>query len=133
MSKNKKSETAVLEPIETEVSKESFNQLCVWPGTILEEKEIPNFESFFKDIMGVRVKHEATIMTLPSLDENGKEIQETGGRSDVFFYVHADDVLKFALPRLEMNIRWWEDVIKYNDSSKGLYTKEFIDAHPTKW
>jgi hypothetical protein len=45
---------------------------------------------------------------------------------------HDEDVTKFAVPRLSLGIRWWEDVIKYNDNSH-LYPKEFIEANPPKW
>jgi hypothetical protein len=48
------------------------------------------------------------------------------------FYVHDEDVSGFAVPRLSMGIRWWEDVIKYNDNSH-LYPTEFIEQHPPKW
>jgi hypothetical protein len=40
--------------------------------------------------------------------------------------------MKFAVPRLSLGIRWWEDVIKYNDNSH-LYPLEFIEANPPKW
>jgi hypothetical protein len=31
-----------------------------------------------------------------------------------------------------MGIRWWEDVIKYNDNS-NLYPNEFLQSHPAIW
>jgi len=111
---------------------ENFKQLCVWPGTLLEENEIQDFVDFFKDDFGVRVEYKTTLVTRPDLDEKGRAVPETGGRHDVFFYVHDEDVMKFATARLGLGIRWWEDVIKYNDNSH-LYSEEFIEANPPTW
>jgi len=111
---------------------ENFNQLCVWPGTLLEPNQVDDFTNFFKEEMGVRVKFKTVIFTNPDLDERFRPIAATGGRSDLFFYVHDEDVAKFAVPRLEMGIRWWEDVIKYNDNSH-LYPEEFIQENPPTW
>jgi hypothetical protein len=52
-----------------------------------------------------------TITTGPDRDENGNASFETGGRVDTIFAVHDDDVMKFAVPRLAMGIRWIEDVL----------------------
>lgn len=112
---------------------QEFTQLCVWPGTIVGKDNIDDFESFFKDEFGVRIKYNTEVETLPDLDDNGSPIPGTGGRNDLFFYIHNDDVGGFAVRRLQMGIRWWEDVIKYNDGSKHLYTKEFIESYPTTW
>ena len=83
--------------------------------------------------LGVRIKYHTEVETLPDLDERGNPVPDTGGRNDIFFFVHSDDIAKFAAPRLVMGIRWWEDVIKYNDNSKHLYTPEFIEANPVTW
>jgi hypothetical protein len=109
-----------------------YKQLCVWPATVVGTDNIPDFEKFFKEEMGVRVKYLTEVKTLPDLDDNNKPIPYTGGRNDTFFYVHSDDVSKFAVPRLAMGIRWWEDVVKYNDNNH-LYTAEFLEQHPTTW
>ena len=66
------------------------------------------------------------------LDKNGNAEPDTGGRNDAFFYVHSEDIGGFAIKRLQMGIRWWEDVIKYNDNSH-LYTQEFLDTYPPTW
>ena len=110
-----------------------FTQLCVWPGVLLGDSSVEEFESFFKSELGVRIKYHTEVQTLPDLDEMGNPVPDTGDRNDVFFFVHSDDIAKFAMPRLEMGIRWWEDVIKYNDNSKHLYTPEFIEANPVTW
>lgn len=105
---------------------ENFSQLCVWPATIVGQDEIKDFEEFFKDQMDVRVKYAEEVETLPTEGE-----PDTGGRNDVFFYVHDEDVEKFAIPRLRMGIRWWEDVL--GNGGGVLYTQEVLDKYPKKW
>ena len=111
---------------------ENFKQLCVWPATLLEENQIQDFVNFFQEDLGVRVEYKTTLITKPDVDERGRVVPDTGGRHDVLFYVHDEDVEKFAVPRLSMGIRWWEDVIKHNDNSH-LYPQEFIEANPPQW
>ena len=109
-----------------------YKQLCMWPGTLLGDSTPKDLENFFLDEMGVRVKYHAEVKTLSDLDSSGNSVPETGGRNDLFFYVHDEDVMNFAVPRLKMGIRWWEDTVGYNDNSH-LYTKEFLEANPTTW
>ena len=110
----------------------NYTQLCVWPGTILGDSTPQDLENFFLDEMETRIKFHAEVQTLPDMDENRTPDPETGGRTDVFFYVHSDDVASFAVPRLKMGIRWWEDVVGYNDN-RHLYTEEFLNANPLTW
>lgn len=108
-----------------------FTQLCVWPGTVLGDSTPKDLEDFFLNEMGVRVKYHTEVETLPDV-ENDKAVPDTGGRNDLFFFVHSEDIPKFAIPRLQMGIRWWEDVIVYNDN-KHLYTDQFLEANPPTW
>lgn len=118
-----------------------FTQLCVWPSVTLSDNKtgaptksnIAELVKFFKEDLNARIKFDCEVKTLPDLDKYGDPIPETGGRSDLFFYVHSDDISHFAMPRLKMGIRWWEDVIFYNDNSRHLYTPEFIEARPVTW
>jgi hypothetical protein len=111
---------------------ENFTQLCVWPGTLLGENTPAEMEQWFLSEMGTRIKYHTEVQTLPDRDSDGNTIQETGGRNDVFFHVHSDDIAEFAVKRFSIGIRWWEDVVKYNDNSH-LYTTEFLEANPTTW
>lgn len=101
---------------------EKYKQLCVWPGTIVGLDKKGEFESFMFDEFKVRVKYECEVLTKPYFDEGGKVIPETGGRNDLFFYLHNNDISKFAIQRLSMGIRWWEDCVSYNDC-RGIYTE----------
>ena len=107
-----------------------YNQLCIWPGTVVGEDQIKDFEDHFKE-MGFRVKYETEVETKPDV-EDGEVVDDTGGRNDLFFYIHNDDVGKFAVPRLGMGIKWWEDVVSYNDNSH-LYTKEILNKYAVEW
>jgi len=109
-----------------------YTQLCVWPGTIVEDHEIEEFEDWVQDTFDTRIKYHTQIKTKPDIDKNGNIIPDTGERNDLFFYVHTDDIDKFAVKRLQIGIRWWEDVIVYNDNSH-LYSEEFIKEHPPTW
>lgn len=100
---------------------EGYDQVCVWPGTYLEEKDVEKFESFFKDAFQTRVQFLEQIETFPSTDDNGNDIEGTGGRTDIFFAVHNDDVLKFAVKRLELGIRWIEDVLDPSNYQSKIY------------
>lgn len=111
---------------------ENYSQLCVWPGTLVGPTEAEEFERFMLETFNARVKYHTEVTTLPDLDESGAIMEDTGGRNDLFFYVHDDDVPHFAVPRLQAGIRWWEDVVGYNDN-RHLYTEDFINAHPLSW
>ena len=111
--------------------KNKFNQLCVWHGTILGNSSVDDFEAFFKN-KGFRVKFAEEVVTIPDKDDCGNDVPGTGGRHDLLFYIHDDDIQKFALPRFNYGIRWWEDVVKYNDNS-DWYSEEILNKYPVKW
>jgi len=118
-------EVTITTNVETENNK--FNQLCVWQGTILGDSTVEDFEQFFKENFNTRVKFCEEVITNGSVERN-----EEGGRNDILFYVHDDDIPHFALKRLAIGIRWWEDVVSYNDNSY-LYSQEVLDKYAVKW
>jgi len=89
---------------------EDHSQVCVWPGVLLGDAPIEEFEDYLKEELGIRVKYLETLMSGPDI-ELGKEVPETGGRSDIFFSIHKEDVSKFAIPRLSTGIKWLGDFI----------------------
>ena len=109
--------------------KNQFNQLCVWPGTVVgdSKKVQEDFVKFFKDELGVTVKYETEVKTLPDTPE----CTETGGRNDLFFYIADDDIGKFAIPRLQMGIRWYEDVL--GNGGGKLYPTEVLEKYEKTW
>jgi hypothetical protein len=110
--------------------KGKYNQLCVLQGTIMPDGGAKELETFFKDEMGVKVKFETEVKTLPDM-QDGEPIPDTGDRNDLFFYIHDDDIGNFAVPRLGMGIKWWEDVL-LNGNGK-LYDQDVLDAYPATW
>ena len=72
-----------------------------------ENKIQEDFIDQFKEVFDTRVQYLETILTKPDLDDP----ENTGGRSDVFFAVHQDDIEKFAVRRLQYGIRWIEDAM----------------------
>ena len=108
-----------------------FNQLCVMQGCLMPKGGAKELEAFFKDEMGVTVKFETEVKTLPNSDKNGNPIPMTGDRNDLFFYIADDDISKFAVPRLSMGVRWWEDVL--NNGNGMFYTDEFLEKYPKTW
>lgn len=102
--------------------KENYNQVCVWPGTIVGKDKIDDFEKFMLDNLNVRVQYLEEISTLPD-KKDGKNVEGTGGRTDVFFAVHDEDVGKFSIPRLSYGIRWIEDVLSKINYKNKIYPK----------
>ena len=109
--------------------KKEFNQLCVLEGTVVgnSKKVQEDFIKFFKDEMGVEVKYETEVKTLP----DNPECTESGGRNDLFFYIADKDISKFAVLRLRMGIRWWEDVL--GNGNGKLYPEEILEKYPKTW
>ena len=69
----------------------------------------------------MRVQYLETILTKPDLDEEGNPVPETGGRSDIFFALHDDDVTGFTITRLSIGARWIEDVLSEMNGNRHLY------------
>lgn len=107
-----------------------WSQVCVWPGTTMDDTPVEDFVQFFKENFGVRVQFCEEVETLPDR-ENGIEVPETGGRHDVFFRIHEDDMGSFAIMRLNVGIRWWEDVV--GNGSHKIYPKEVLEKYPRTW
>jgi len=105
---------------------ENFNQLCVWEGTGVGADAVENFEGWLQSEFGVRGKYCEEVLTLPTEGEPG-----TGGRNDLLFRVHDEDVMKFAVPRLMVGIKWWEDVL--GNGNGVLYTEEILNKYPKTW
>lgn len=107
---------------------ENFTQVCVWPGTVVGAEKLVEFIDGMFEYFNTRVQYLEEIKTNPDLDTFGNKVEDTGGRNDLFFAVHQDDVLKFATPRrLSVGIRWVEDVMSESNQSSHLYPKRVKD------
>ena len=116
--------------IENKRLKNGYTQVCIWPGVLLVPKdEHPDPELYFceliKEQFGVRVQFLESVKTFPDVDESGDPIEGTGGRNDIVFAVHKEDIKRFAIPRLVAGISWVEDVMSLNNSTHRLYPSRF--------
>lgn len=103
---------------------EKYSQVCVWPGTVVGQDDIKQFEQWLLHEFNVRAIYCEEVVTLPSRDEEG-------GRNDLFFRVHEEDIMNFATRRLAYGIRWWEDVL---DNGGGkLYPPSVKNRYPKTW
>lgn len=93
------------------MSNENYTQVCVWQGILLEDMTPQDFENWMLENTNTRVKFIEEIETNPDKDENGNVVPETGGRNDLFFSVHTDDIDSFCIKKMQMGIRWVEDVL----------------------
>lgn len=83
---------------------ENYNQLVIWLGTIVGEENIDEFEKFFKEEFGFRVKYHSEFKLL---NENQNNC--------VLFYIHNEDISKFSLFRIQTNdMKWFEDCVENN-------------------
>ena len=107
---------------------EKFNQVCVWPATVVGEADVAEFEQWVKNDLGTRIQYCEEVLTNPT---PGNEIDEPGGRNDLFFKVHDDDIQKFAVARLKYGMRWWEDIL--NNGHAPLYPQDVLNKYPKTW
>jgi hypothetical protein len=107
--------------------KENYNQVCVWPGVLVKDDKENDFEQFiFDNFNETRIQFLETIITLPD-KKDGNDVEGTGGRHDVFFAVHKDDIGKFTVPRLIAGIRWIEDVLSRGNYQSPIYPKRVFE------
>lgn len=117
---------------------EGFSQVCVWPGIVIcgqgkepSAEDIETFTQFFADEFGVRVQYLEQVTTLPDLTLLGNPIPETGGRNDILFAVHLDDIERFVTKRFAIGARWIEDVLAVHNHGRHMYDCDRLDRYKT--
>ena len=106
--------------------KEGFSQVCVWPGTVMGNSTIEDFEFFMKGEFNVVIQYLEEIETKPDM-ENNRPTPSTGGRNDLFFAVKDSHIERFSVPRLRAGIRWIEDVLSKHNYRSPIYPKRVFD------
>lgn len=96
------------------ILKDGFSQVVIWPGTVCGEGNAVDFEKFILDQLKTRCQYLEEIRTNKDFGD-----EESGGRNDIFFAVHSEDVGKFAVPRFAFGMRWIEDI--YGNGGGYLY------------
>ena len=104
--------------------------LALWPGSRVCEVDRGELMRFFAHQFGIVPTIVGCVTTIPDKDKDGANVPETGGRYDFFFYVDNADVLKFAMPRFQFGMRWWQDI--YFNDQQDIYPPDFLAAYPDK-
>jgi len=104
---------------------QDYNQVCVWEGTTVGSDKKDEFIDFLQDEFKVRGQYLEEILTLPDDTPN------SGGRSDLFFSIHKEDVEKFAVPRFQFGIRWIEDVLDNQERRGNLLYDDRVKEYRT--
>ncbi len=99
---------------------EHFDQVCIWQGVHIPVDEMRFFEAFFKQEMHARVQFLEVLVTKPD-SENGVDIPNTGGRPDILFAVHNDDIEQILRVKLRFQFRWIEDVLSFYNYKYPVY------------
>jgi hypothetical protein len=107
-------------------TKEGYNQVCVWPGCALMNTTVEEFEKSMLQDIGIKVQFLEEIETGSDM-KNGVPVPETGGRHDLFFAIHDEDVGKFVLKRFQYDIRWLEDVLASCNYHSPIYPKRVFE------
>jgi hypothetical protein len=105
-----------------------YGTVCVIEGLVVGPENVEAFVQNIRHKTGARIQYLEEVVTRPSL-ENRRVVKGTGGRNDVFFAVHDDDVKDFVTARFSIGARWADDVIGNQRHSYGrvLYPKRFED------
>jgi hypothetical protein len=93
-----------------------FQTMALWQGTFVSEAD--DVESFFLEKLGARIRRVGCVNT-------------SKGRVDFVFFVHSEDVAKFAVQRLKLGQdmpRWWEDI--YFNNQQDQFPQSFLDFYP---
>jgi len=94
-----------------------YTTLVVWQGT--DVKEHDDVEDFFLKKCNSRIKRVGCVLC-------------TNGRLDFAFFVHDDDIPKFAVQRFtlgEIGVpRWWEDI--YFNEQQDEFPEDFCKFYP---
>lgn len=111
--------------------KEDYNQVCVWPATIVGAENAKDFEAQMLAKMGVRVQYLEEVVTKPDYDNtfDMNVVPGTGGRNDLIFAIHVEDIIKFAVPRFGVGIRWIEDVLDPINHNRHMYDCGRLDKY----
>ncbi len=114
-----------------ELNNQGYLQLCVWEGVTLDGADPCEFETWFLNEVKARIRFMEVVLTRPDF-KDGLEVPNTGGRSDIFFYVHQDDIPIFSINRFNLgNCRWWEDVL--GNGGGRLYPESVLEKYEKKW
>ena len=84
-----------------------YKQLVVWLGTIVGKENVDDFEEYFKNEFGFRIKYHSEFKLLNEYETNC-----------VLFYIYSEDISKFSIFRIQnaSDLKWFEDFVDNNPS-----------------
>ena len=101
--------------------------LMVWPDCSMKNDDV---KKALKGIESIDVTIVGSVQTIPDKKVDGSDIPGTGGRTDIFFWLHSSlikDTAKYSV----YGIRWWGDV--YYHDQQSMYPFEFRKSFPNPW
>jgi len=101
-----------------------YTVVCVWPAMILGEGQEQKMVDRFKTEFDTRIQFLEVIFTEPDPQDSNPD---AGGRSDIFFAIHKEDVGKFVIPKLQIRARWLCDVLAKCNYSSPIYPNRVFD------
>jgi hypothetical protein len=91
----------------------NYNQVCVAIAFPVKDfdPEFQMFTHFMEKVAQIRIQPLEVVETYPNRDEFGMIIPDTGGRKDLIFAIHDNDVDKFAIARKLLPIFFIEEAL----------------------
>ena len=112
------------------------SKVFVWPGCVVEETDRTEFKEFLQKEFGMDGEFLEQVETNPNQDEDGNEIEDTGGRKDAFFRVTATEEQlkdpKWMMARMMMGIADWDSARPMIASEKMeyIYPEHVFETYP---
>jgi hypothetical protein len=111
-------------------------KVFIWPGCVVAESDREDFTEFLSKEFGMEGKFLAMVETNPTQDEDGNEVEDTGGRKDAFFQVTATDEQfedkKWMMGRMMMGIADWSSArpMLADQGMEYIYPKSVYEQFP---
>ena len=112
------------------------SKVFVWPGCVVEEADRGEFKNFLQKEFGLEGEFLEQVETNPNQDEDGNEIEDTGGRKDAFFRVTATEEQlqdpKWMMARMMMGIADWESArpMIAREKIEYIYPQHVFETYP---
>lgn len=112
------------------------SKVFVWPGCVVEEADRGEFKEFLQKEFGMEGEFLEQVETNPNQDENGNEIEDTGGRKDAFFRVNATEEQlqdpKWMMARMMMGIADWDSArpMIAREKMEYIYPEHVFETYP---
>lgn len=112
------------------------SKVFVWPGCVVEETDRAEFKEFLQKEFGMDGEFLEQIETNPNQDDNGNEVEDTGGRKDAFFRVTATEEQlkdpKWMMARMMMGIADWDSArpMIAREKMEYIYPQHVFETYP---